>query len=58
MKTEKLFTVIAEEATDLSNKELLSLELRYVDRDTGLIREDLINFLECDATISGRYLAD
>ena len=37
----------ADEVTDLSNKELLSLVLRYVDHDTGLAREDLMDFLEC-----------
>ena len=37
----------ADKVTDLSNKELLSLMLRYVDHDTGLAREDLMDFLEC-----------
>ena len=58
MKTAKWFTVIADEVTDLSNKELLSLVLRYVDCDTGLAREDLMGFLECDMGITGRCLAD
>ena len=38
VKKAQWFTVIADEVTDLSNKELLSLVLRYVDHDTGLRR--------------------
>ena len=51
------FTVIADEVTDVSNKEQLSLVLRYVDPDTVLVREDLISFFECDEGISGRDIA-
>ena len=54
----KWFTVIADEVTDISNKELLSLVLCYVDCDPGLVREDLTIFLECDVGISGHCLAD
>ena len=50
--------MIADEVTDLSNKELLSLDLRYVDHDTGLAREDVMDFLECDTGITGHSLAD
>ena len=35
------YTVIADEVTDLSNKELLSIVLRYIDPDTILIRKIL-----------------
>ena len=52
------FTVIADEVTDVSNKEQLSLVLRYVDPDTLLIREDLVGFFECDTGITGRQLSD
>ena len=58
MKTAKWFMVIADEVTDLSNKELLSFVLRYFDHDTGLAREHLMSFLECDTGISGSCLAD
>ena len=50
--------VIADEVTDLSNKELLSLVLWYVDHNTGLAREDLMSFLECNTGISGCCLAE
>ena len=58
VKKAQWFTVIADEVTDLSNKELLSLDLRYVDHDTGLAREDVMDFLECDTGITGHSLAD
>ena len=51
LKKAQWFTVITDKVTDLSNKELLSLVLRYVDHDTGLAREDLMDFLECDTGI-------
>lgn len=54
----KWYTVIADEVTDVSNKEQLSLVLRYVDPDTLSVREDLIGFVECDTGITGRGLAD
>ena len=54
----KWFSVIADEVTDVSNKEQLSLVLRYVEPDTLLVREDIVGFFECDTGISGRALAD
>ena len=54
----KWFSVIADEVTDVLNKEQLSLVLRYVEPDTLLVREYLVGFFECDTGISGRALAD
>lgn len=51
-------TVISDEVTDVSNKEQLSLVLRYVDLDTLLVREDLIGFVECNTGITGCELAN
>ena len=56
VKAVKWFSVIADEVTDLSNKEQLSIALRYVDSGTQLVREDLVAFVECDTGISGRDL--
>ena len=50
--------MIADEVTDISNKEQLSLVLRYIDNDSLLVREDLVGFFECDTGIAGRDLAD
>ena len=54
----KWFTVIADEVTDVSNREQLSIVLRYVDNSTLIVREDQVVFIECDEGISGRDLAD
>ena len=42
---------------EVSNKEQLSLVLRYIDPDTCLVREDLVVLFKCDKDISGRELA-
>ena len=42
--------------TDVSNKEQLSIALRYVDSAMLLVREDLVGFFECDTGMSGRDL--
>ena len=51
------YTVISDEVTDVSNKEQLTVVLRYVDNDSLAIREDLVGFTECDTGITGRSLA-
>ena len=56
--TSDVQSIVADEVTDCSNKEQLSLVLRYVYPDTLQIREDLIQFIECDTGITGRALAD
>ena len=32
--------------------------LRYDDPDDGIVREDLLDFIECNTGITGRSLAD
>ena len=54
----QFFTLIADEVTDCSNKEQLSLVLRYVDRESSQIREDLVAFIECDTGVAGRDIAN
>ena len=51
------FTVIADEVTDCSNKEQLSLVLRYVSPEDKQIREDFVSFVERDCGITGRALS-
>ena len=48
---------MADEVTDVSNKEQLSLVLRYVDLHTLLVREDPVEFFDCDTGISDHDLA-
>ena len=50
--------MIADEVTDVANREQLSIVLRYVDNTTLTVREDLVGFFECDTGISGRSLSD
>ena len=52
------YTVTADEVTDCSNKEQLSIVLRYIEPETSFIREDLVTFLECDSGTTGKALAD
>ena len=58
VKRASCYTVIADEATDCSNKEQLALVLRYVNPIDGLIREDFISFIECDCGITGMALSN
>ena len=58
VKAAKWFSVIADEVTDVSNKEILSLNVRYWDNEHCLIREDLLGFFECDSGIRGKDLAE
>lgn len=48
---------MADQVTDCSNTEQLSMVLRYVYPETSLIREDLVDFLECNTGITGQCLA-
>ena len=54
----KLFSVVADEATDSSNKQQLALALRYVDPGNLQIREYLVEFIECDNGVTGRAIAE
>ena len=58
VKAAKWFTVIADEVTDVANREQLSIVLRYVDSATLTVREDLVGFFECDTGISGCSLSE
>ena len=50
--------MIADEVTDASNKEILSLVLSNVDSDTLLVQEYLVGLFECDTGITGRGSAN
>ena len=47
---------MADEAVDRSNKEQMSLVLRYVDK-IEQIKEEFVNFIECDDSISREAIA-
>ncbi|XP_050065980.1 52 kDa repressor of the inhibitor of the protein kinase-like [Aphis gossypii] len=53
----KSFTILADETTDVSNKEQITLCVRYVDLDANKIREDFLQFIEIQ-NMSGKGLSD
>ena len=55
MKRSKYYTVIADEVTDASNKEQLSIVLRYVQ--VGVVKEVFVGFI-CVERIMGESLAN
>ena len=50
------FSVIADEATDISNDEQLSISIRYLDE--GSPREVFMEFHKCVAGVTGEAIAD
>ena len=57
VKKNKFFSIIADEAADSSNKEQMSLVLRFVD-SAGNVREDFVRFLHCEQGLSGKDLSE
>ena len=57
IKGNRFFSVLADEASDCSNQEQLSLVIRFVD-GSGEIREEFLGFLHCDLGLSGKALAE
>ena len=53
----RFFSVLADEASDCSNQEQLSLVIRFVD-GSGENREEFLGFLHCDLGLSGKALAE
>ncbi|XP_047134683.1 52 kDa repressor of the inhibitor of the protein kinase-like [Hydra vulgaris] len=57
IKNSNYFSIIADEASDSSNKEQLSLVIRFVDSKFN-IREEFISFLHCTNGVTGQGLFD
>ena len=57
IKENQFFPTLADEASDCSNQEQLSLVIRYVYSDY-VIREEFLGFLHCDLGLSGKTLAE
>lgn len=55
VKESMYFTILAEEANDISNKEQISLVLRYKNKK-GEISESFVSFLHCKEATSGEAL--
>ena len=56
IKKTKLFSVLADEASDVSNQEQMALIVRYMNEENQ-IKEKFISFLHCDNGTSGQVLA-
>ena len=56
IKKNKFFSVLADEATDISNKQLMSLVLRYLD-ESDEVKEKFVSFIHCEDGASGEALA-
>lgn len=56
LKKNKFYSIIADEASDSSHKEQMSLVLRYVDTEME-IREEFVAFLYCKWGLSGAQLS-
>ncbi|XP_014675618.1 PREDICTED: 52 kDa repressor of the inhibitor of the protein kinase-like [Priapulus caudatus] len=56
VKNSPFFLIIADEVTDVSNKEQLAFVLRYVD-SAETPQERLVDFVECSEGITGAVLA-
>ena len=52
-----LFSIMADEATDASNKEQLAVCIRYVNSSTLKIEEHFLGFSECETHVSGQAIA-
>lgn len=51
----RFFSILADEASDINNKEQLSLVIRFVD-ESNKIREEFLKFVECSEGLSGEGL--
>ena len=57
IKESQYYSVIADEASDTSNKEQMSLVLRFVDKKFD-VREEFLGFLHCKSGLSGKALSE
>jgi len=55
IKLAKFYSIIADEVTDISNKEELSLDIRYIHEEQ--VREVFVDFVEVER-ITGQVLGD
>ena len=57
VKQAKFFSVMANECSDVANKEQLAIVIRYVNEDDEIC-EDFVEFVECENGITGLALAE
>ena len=57
IRTSRVFSIMADEATDASNTEQLAICPRYVQQNTLEIEERFLGFTECDTGVTGEAIA-
>ena len=57
IKKTKYFSIMGDEASDISNKEQMSIVIRYLTEDMT-IKEKFLEFVHCDEGTSGAALAN
>ena len=57
VKQAKFFSVMADECSDVANKEQLAIVIRYVNEDDEIC-EGFVQFVECENGITGLGLAE
>lgn len=57
IKKAKYFTILADECRDVSNKEQLSLVIRFLDMSSFEIQEEFLGFVECTEGVRGLDLS-
>ena len=56
VKSARFYSILADEAQDISNQEQMALVIRFVDKEKK-IREEFIGFIRCDKGVSGEALS-
>ena len=51
-----MYSIIADEARDCSNKEEMSIALRYVDSNLDIREDDFLSFIVCENDLTGKNL--
>ena len=57
VKQAKFFSAMADECSDIANKEQLEIVIHYVNEDDEIC-EDFVEFVECENGITGLALAE
>ena len=57
IKKTRLFSVLADEATDISNQEQMSLVLRFMNAQNE-IKEEFVSIMHCKSGTSGEALSN
>ena len=57
IKKVKFFSILADEVQDVSNKQQMSLVIRFLDLSFS-VREEFVGFIHCSEGLSGKALSE